>query len=60
MHRMASAQAYNSGLGAEPPAGSGAEPLIRRSGGFQGGKAHLILLLLSGLRYSFIATCCDK
>jgi len=32
-HGEHGARAYNEGLGAEPPAGSRAEPLVSRSGG---------------------------
>ena len=33
--RLRGARAYNGGLGAEPPWGPGAEPLVRGSGGLR-------------------------
>ena len=44
-HGECGARAYNGGLGAEPPAGSRAEPLVRGSGGRSTPEAESILVI---------------
>ena len=63
---MVVAQAYNGGLGVEPPAGSRAEPLVRGSEGKAEAEsilvfgAEFLLKYLVFLNTFIVFTCCFK